>query len=331
MFDFAEISLVHRLNRFDIVGVSPGTTNSTYVIKAAKQGNVILNVRVAVLPHVSDFIRIQVRYAILPSLATVHLGSKICFATHLTSESGTDLGLWSAGDEGVIGIQSESGIAVAMSTGRAVVYHKKHNYVDTHTEITVSKVSEVVFSTEYSLPLFTNARRRSEIGVYRIPVQFLHSSGGGGEFSLLQLTGRTCAEEVNATVEDLFIQQVPFECVLELVDSGTLLHSDQFVTPLAKFDSLSGESYCELAPVETSQAMEALSVRDSLSLSLRVRVFDSSHTYEVASPKLGVPFLPAFFVSRRSVVLTSVETATEVFVTGLARQLQALQVATCLR
>ena len=35
-------------------------------------------------PHISDFIRIRVGYAIMPSLATVHVGTKICFTTHLT-------------------------------------------------------------------------------------------------------------------------------------------------------------------------------------------------------------------------------------------------------
>lgn len=35
-------------------------------------------------PHISDYVRVTVSYAIIPSLATVHLGAKICFTTHLT-------------------------------------------------------------------------------------------------------------------------------------------------------------------------------------------------------------------------------------------------------
>ena len=36
------------------------------------------------LPLISDYVRVRVGYAILPSLAVVHLGARVCFATHLT-------------------------------------------------------------------------------------------------------------------------------------------------------------------------------------------------------------------------------------------------------
>ena len=44
-FDFADISLGQRLNRYDIVQVSPVAGNGSYVVKAAKQGDAILKVR----------------------------------------------------------------------------------------------------------------------------------------------------------------------------------------------------------------------------------------------------------------------------------------------
>ena len=36
------------------------------------------------LSLVSDYVRVRVGYAILPSLAVVHLGATVCFTTHLT-------------------------------------------------------------------------------------------------------------------------------------------------------------------------------------------------------------------------------------------------------
>ena len=44
-FDFADISLGQRLNRYDIVQVSPVAGNGSYVVKVAKQGDAILKVR----------------------------------------------------------------------------------------------------------------------------------------------------------------------------------------------------------------------------------------------------------------------------------------------
>ena len=43
-FDHAGIGLSYRLNRFDIVHVTRGSGNESYVVKAAKQGNAIFKV-----------------------------------------------------------------------------------------------------------------------------------------------------------------------------------------------------------------------------------------------------------------------------------------------
>ena len=41
-------------------------------------------------PSTSDYIRVRVGYAIIPSLATVHLGARVCFTTHLTEQGKDD-------------------------------------------------------------------------------------------------------------------------------------------------------------------------------------------------------------------------------------------------
>ena len=58
---------------------------STYVLLLFKHR---LQIWVSAQPHISDFIRVRVGYAIIPSLANVHLGTKICFTTHLTEGLG---------------------------------------------------------------------------------------------------------------------------------------------------------------------------------------------------------------------------------------------------
>ena len=44
-------------------------------------------------------------------------------------------GWWTTGDHGLLHIQPETGVAIALSTGRAVVYHKIKDVIDTHTEV----------------------------------------------------------------------------------------------------------------------------------------------------------------------------------------------------
>ena len=45
-FDNAGIDLSYRLNRFDIVHITRGIGDESYIVKAAKQGNVILKVKI---------------------------------------------------------------------------------------------------------------------------------------------------------------------------------------------------------------------------------------------------------------------------------------------
>ena len=285
LFDFADLELSYRLNRYDIARVSPESGNATYVIKAAKEGDATLRIWVKSLLHIGNYIRIRVGYAILPSLATVHLGSKICFTTHLTEDKP---GWWSAGEPAIVTLQPDTGVGTAISPGTTVVYHKILEVIDTHTEITVSKVSEVVFNTSSGLSVFTNAPRQEELGDYRIRVDFCHS-GEEEQFSPIQVSpNKVCAEEVGITnpsdESQLFIQQVPFECILELKDrDGVALPAAKYFTSEAHFDGRSGLSYCKLGGTSDPLSSETLAVIDGLSLMLTVRAFDSSQTYQVFS------------------------------------------------
>ena len=326
LFDFAELELSFRLNRYDIARVSPESGNATYIIKAAKEGDATLKIWVKSLPHIGNYIRIRVGYAILPSLAIVHLGSKICFTTHLTEDKP---GWWSAGEEAIVSLQPDTGVGTAVSPGTTVIYHKILEVIDTHTEITVSKVSEVEFNTSTGLSTFTNAPRQEELGDYHVRVDFYHS-GKDQQFSLIQVSpNRACAEEVGITnPSDVYIQQVLFACLLELKDrNGNTLPASKYFTSEPHFDGKSGLSFCKLGGTNDPLASETLAIIDGLSLMLTARAFDSSQTYQVFSQVLGIPFVPAFSLNRQRIVLNMKEQSTEVRVTGLPRQLQSLKVS----
>ena len=326
LFDFAELELSYRLNRYDIARVSPESGNATFIIKAAKEGDTTLKIWVKSLVHVSNYIRIQVGYAILPSLAMVHLGSKVCFTTHLTEDKP---GWWTAGEEAIVSLQPDTGVGTALSPGTTVIYHKILEVIDTHTEITVSKVSKVIFNTSSGLNTFTNAPRQEELGDYRVRVDFYHS-GKDEQFSPIRVSpNKACAEEVGIShPDDVYIQQVPFECLLELKDrDGNTLPAMRFFSSEPYFDGKSGLSYCRLSGTNDPVSSETLAILDGLSLTLTARAFDSSQTYEVFSQVLGIPFIPAFTLNRHRIVLSKRERSTEVRVTGLPRQLQSLKVS----
>ena len=356
-FDYAEVSLSHRLDRYDTVIVSPESGNTTYSVKASRQGDALLRIWVSASPRATDYVRIRVGYAILPSLATVHLGSLVCFSTHLTEDKP---GWWSvggAGEEGggVMTLDPTSGIGNATGVGRTVVYHKVEDTTDTHTEITVTKVERAEFNVSTAtLAPFTNGRRREGAGDYRLPVQFRPGGGaagdnnnnnnnnnnGGETFTPIHTSPNkeclrvTMGMEMEAPPTQrgrfYYIQQVPFECHAELRDAtGADVGASRYLDAQATFDPYTGESYCSLLPVDTpssSSSGEGLATQDGLRLSLRVTAFDRLQSYFVMSDSLAVPFEPGFHLSRRELILSSIDTSLELTVTGLLHVLQTIKV-----
>lgn len=330
-FDYAEVSLYHRLNRYDTVIVSPESGNTTYTIKATKQGNAVLRIWLPLQPRVQDYIRIRVGYAILPSLATVHLGSPVCFSTHLTEDKP---GWWSVGEEGVMTLSPGSGVGRATGVGRTVVYHKIEDTTDTHTEITVAKVESVEFNvTRELLTPFTNGHRQEDLEDYQLPVQFFLS--GRDTFTPIHTSPNMECLKVTMGMETpphrgrfYYIQQVPFECQVELRDhTGADVMAARYLGAQATFDPYTSESYCKLLRVESPTSVEGLSTRDGLRLSLKVVAFDLSQSYSIMSDALAVPFEPGFHVSRREVTMSVIDSTSELTLIGLLHQLQTIKVS----
>jgi nuclear pore complex protein Nup210 len=329
-FDYAEVILSHRLNRYDTVIVSPEPGNTTYIVKATKQGDAVLKIWLSSKPRVTDDIRIRVGYAIIPSLATIHLGSPVCFSTHLTEDKP---GSWSVGEEGVMALAPTCGVGRTRGVGRTVVYHKIEDTTDTHTEITVAKVERVEFNlTRQLLTPFTNGHRQEGIEDYALPIQFFQA--GNETFTPIHTSPNIECLRVTMGIETpppagrfYYIQQVPFECQVELRDhNGADVVASKYLGAQATFDPYTGESSCKLLRVDSSTSTEGLSTRNGLKLSLKVIAFDFSHTYSVMSDSLAVPFEPGFHVTRREVIISVIDTTAELTLTGLLHQLQAIKV-----
>ncbi len=328
-FDFAEVSLSHHLNRLDTVIVSPESGNSTYIVKSIKQGDVILKIWATSLPHVADYVRVRVAYAIIPSLGVVHLGATVCFMTHLLEH---DPGTWEIGEGPAMEVEKESGVARALAVGRTVVYHKIGSVVDSHTEITVAKVERIELGPSEMMVLesFTNGRRLRALGDYGVPVSFLVNENE--TFTPLHFSAdKRCSDgragQGGGSILGKWLQQVHFDCNLELTgQDGSNAIAAEYMTAEPVFNAATGASYCRLSPLETSSA-ESLAVREDLQLKLKVIAGDQSRSYFVVSDQVEIPFVPAFYIRRKEVFLSSKDGATELTVTASQRQIQALKVS----
>ena len=73
----------------------------------------------------------------MPHSAVVYVGTMICLSTHLTEDHP---GTWLSRDEGIVKMQPYgSAVGRAVNTGKAFIYHKVPNFIDTQTEVSEKK------------------------------------------------------------------------------------------------------------------------------------------------------------------------------------------------
>ena len=185
-------------------------------------------------------------------------------------------------------------------------------------------------SSSSSLPIFTNAKRQEEIGPYFIPVEFKDEQNNTDFTALTTSPSKACLLTSNLKHQDslysAFLQQVDFQCFLELENAGSPVIASKFVRAEPFFDLATGNSFCELLPTSDNRALETLSTMERLKLTLKVKASDFKGTYEVWSSGLEIPFLPAFYIDINDTLLTQTKPSSEVKVTGLTKILNSIQV-----
>ncbi len=194
-------------------------------------------------------------------------------------------------------------------------------------QISVAALKRIAFTISSSLPLFTNGPVQDERGPYRIPLEFKDEHNDTDFTELLTSSNEDCLNDNRIVVDSsVFIQQVDFQCIVELSDGPNTLNSMKFIYAKSVFDPLDGKSYCELLPSDDKEASVTLSTLQGLRLSLKVKAGDFKGTYHVWSKVLEVPFVPAFSVDTTSVLLSPTEPSIQVKVSGLLKVLNTIQV-----
>jgi nuclear pore complex protein Nup210 len=326
-FSRSAISTKYRLNRNDIVRVLPGN-NGSLMIQASQQGEAILRVWLRDHTHIDDYIRVRVGFAVTPNMATVHLGTLICFSTHLALEGYP--GSWSSGDEGILKIVDSGGVGKAVSPGKTVVYHSVPDVIDTRTEIYVERLSEVIVDRQFvrGQSPFTNAPNTS---TFTIPLTFTKSDGK--PFTPINVASqKPCLRALQIKEEDFspkrLIQQVAFDCVMTMTSSQRRGNMDasRYITASPYFDMLTGSSSCLLTASGDLSTASDIASQDGLKLSVNVVAHDNDRTHSVESGPVEVEFIPAFTLSPSHVILTSPKDTVTLTISGITKQLQKLQV-----
>ena len=169
-----------------------------------------------------------------------------------------------------------------------------------------------------------------------VPVEF-KDEHNDSDLTLLQAsTARGCLNDSSSrecledreTIPLSYLQQVYFDCYLELRKDGNALPTSNYIVAKPLFDPLTGSSACQLfeADIKDEEGSHTLSAMPDLSLGLRVKARDFDSSYEVWSERLSVPFLPAFSIDATNVSLTSLQHSVPLTISGVQHVLQTIQV-----
>ena len=196
-------------------------------------------------------------------------------------------------------------------------------------QISVATLKRVVFAVPSNSPLsiFTNAPVQDERGPYRIHIEFKDEHNDTDFTKLLSSPNEDCLNDGSVLGSSQFIQQIHFQCIVELSDGSNPLNAMKFILAKSVFDPLEGDSHCQLIASDDCLAAETLSTLQGLRLTLKVKASDFKETYSVLSNVLDVPFVPAFSVDTTRVLLSPTEPSIQVKVSGLLKVLNSIQVS----
>ena len=119
----------------------------------------------------------------------------------------------------------------------------------------MATIKTVVVDVPYAASVFTNGVRQEEMGPYRVTVAFKDEQNNTDFTELRASPVKACWSELNIETAcsnspptNIFLQQVDYQCTLELLSSGNALPINKFMEAVPYFDSSTGLSYCELRP-----------------------------------------------------------------------------------
>jgi nuclear pore complex protein Nup210 len=317
LFDFSDVPIRHRMNRVDVMRVEMSAGNGSFFIKGIRIGQVILKMWIPGLSQINDYIRVRIGYALQPMPALIHQGSSICFTTHLYFENG----VWSSSNVGVIQVDSQTGNAVAVASGSALISFTVEEIINTHIKVTVSTVQIVTLESP-SQSLMSTRSGKSQ-SAFQVLVSFM-ANRGGQNFTSVMDKGAACADTGSKTYK----QQIPFECVVFFESPGSYEHislSDIFiVNPV--FDETTGSSYCQFIPNSVDFTRATMISQTEGTVNVQAKAFDAGRNYEVVSETLSLSFVGAFMISHHLVELSDKKMDGDIAVSGTKRMLESLKV-----
>ncbi|NXC49303.1 P210L protein, partial [Penelope pileata] len=300
------------VNRDDLLLIRPASKNHSYVAQAVSRGMTLLAIQDGKHPGVADYVPVPVEYTIKPELSgPLAVGDVICFSSPLVNQEG-EPGTWRVSPPELLDVDSGSGAALAKGSGTATIFQDIPGMVKTYREVVVNGPSKL------SLQLGQNSYVTNAPGspAFRLLV----STGSGRE----TLRGSCSPVQLHAIAHRLFPQS-HLRCQLEFSSAVLDVPIGEVFLVQPEFSVQEGLYICAIAARPQPRAvLLALSRADT---SVRVAVSHSSDQRKGDTPRILVPFLPAFYLEQSELVFSATQLTAVLSVLGVAQVLDKLEVA----
>ncbi|XP_061422874.1 LOW QUALITY PROTEIN: nuclear pore membrane glycoprotein 210 [Lethenteron reissneri] len=332
VFHSASLALRYTLNRDDLAQVRPGSANNTFVAAVGGLGSTVLSVWDPDIPGLADFLPLPVGHAIGPAdgLADVSLGDVICLSTALTAQDGSS-GVWSSSDELLLFVDAHTGVAVAKDVGTVHIYYEITGLIKTYIEVVVQPLKNIR-ATYLGAMALTNWPKTEGV---RVTVTL----GSGGS----NMKGQCSASQLQAM--HVLPLASNLQCHTQFSNpevTHVTTHAAFSVSPV--FDVANGHYTCDVSPLPLADAGQ----QKSLSVAATsVHVWATVREASCGGDGVGcdggndggggvtahgtavavVPFLPAFYVEPREVVLSGRHAAAMFTVHATEEALRYLEVS----
>ncbi|XP_055343624.1 nuclear pore membrane glycoprotein 210-like [Paramacrobiotus metropolitanus] len=311
--------LQFRTSRNDIVSVNWHTDsgNSTLMVRASKTGSTILKVWDEERSGLFDFVHIHVGAVIVPHDVEVQVGEAVCFRCGLMSADGRS-GVWTSSAPGVVSVDRQSGIAVAVGPGQAIVFYNVSQTVASKTTLLVKPPQVVSIAAAPAEKAFISNVAKNDEDSGKLSARVVFGKGSGHvECSDAQLRSLVGVKRAawDDDEEELFQCEVRFS----RAHPGGVTADDVFSVRPGVDEK--GDFVCNVEARRggSQPTEEALS---GFEADLVVTVKDTAGH----SSSVNLEFLPGFFVATPQVHINHIQTESGVVVVAVPGVQQTLQV-----
>nr|XP_014349605.1 PREDICTED: nuclear pore membrane glycoprotein 210-like [Latimeria chalumnae] len=311
MFHAQSMQLQLNLNRDDLLQISLGSKNSSYLVHAVNEGETLLRIQDRRHPGIADYIPIPVYNAIRPdALHIVGMGDVICFSCPLVSREG-ELGIWQTDSIETLQIDSGTGVGLARHSGKATVYYEVSGLVRTYREVEVSKSKEIVFN----YPANNYLRNSPSAAGFKVSV----SAGDTGK----NVKG-ACTPSQLEVIQNQLLPESNLACSLEFVSAELDIQASEVFSVTEEFSMEAGHYICSIRALpQSSNVQKTLSTAD-ISVVLKVSLFNEH--FQDRSRQTLIPFIPEFYVNQSEVTFSKTQLTNTITVLGTDSVLEKLKI-----